>query len=69
MAAYYREDNSRQSGDRYDQRAYPVGMTYTPMQVFRNVYDTKTAFSHGTIFAELDMPWRVNGGDFKWPEM
>lgn len=39
-----------------------VGMTYVPMQRWRDIYDPKKALSRGTIFAELDMPFLGGGG-------
>lgn len=44
--------------------AHPVnrvslGMVYSPVQVWREVYDVETALARGTMFRELDMPWEV----------
>lgn len=39
-----------------------VGMTYTPMQRWRDIYEPEKALSRGTIFAELDMPFLGGGG-------
>ena len=38
-------------------REYPLAMVYSPLQVWRSVYDLETGFSHGTIFRELDLPF------------
>lgn len=35
----------------------PLAMVYSPIQIFRNIYDPEDALSHGTIFKELDFPW------------
>lgn len=37
--------------------ADPIGMAYVPRQTFKNLYDWETAFSQGTIFADLDKPF------------
>lgn len=37
--------------------AAPIGMAYVPKQKFGNLYDWETAFSQGTIFADLDKPF------------
>lgn len=36
----------------------PVGATYAPMQVFRNLYSPEEALCRGTLFKELDLPFR-----------
>lgn len=41
--------------------AYRVGMTYVPMQKYVNLYDDDTAFSRGTLFQELDLPFEGKG--------
>ena len=38
---------------------FPVGMTYTPWQVWQELYEIDEALSVGTIFRELDYPWEV----------
>lgn len=38
--------------------ALPLGMTYVPMQVFRNLYTPEKALERGTLFCELDLPFR-----------
>ena len=39
---------------------HPLAMAYSPMQVWRNVYEAEDGLGRGTIFAELDLPF---GGD------
>ena len=36
----------------------PLGMMYAPMQVFRKLYDPQQALCRGTLFCELDLPFR-----------
>ncbi len=36
---------------------FPLASVYTPLQVFRNLFDRETALSKGTIFSELDLPF------------
>ena len=36
---------------------YPLASVYAPLQRFQNLYDKETALQHGTIFAELDLPF------------
>ena len=38
---------------------FPLGMVYSPIQEWRNVYDADAALAHGTLFGELDKPWEV----------
>lgn len=35
-----------------------IGMTYTPWQKWRDLYDVEKGYCCGTIFAELDKPFR-----------
>jgi|NGEPerStandDraft_9_1074522.scaffolds.fasta_scaffold02114_3 hypothetical protein len=35
----------------------PVGMTYTPMQKIKTIYEPETAFMQGTVFPDLDKPF------------
>lgn len=41
--------------DRYAD--FPVGMAYVPWQNFTEVYEPDKAFSIGTIFPELNLPY------------
>lgn len=40
----------------------PLAMAYVPWQMWRNIYDAEKGFSCGTIFEELDKPFRGMGG-------
>lgn len=40
----------------------PLAMAYVPMQKFKDLYDPEQAFSAGTVFRELDLPFRGKGG-------
>lgn len=48
------------STDNYRLMNFPLGMVYSPVQEWRNIYDTETALDRGTLFRELDMPWEVS---------
>ena len=37
---------------------YPVGMVYAPIQRFDRILDLDTAMHKGTIFEELDLPFK-----------
>ena len=37
---------------------YPLASVYAPLQEFRSLYDRETALHKGTIFTELDLPFR-----------
>lgn len=36
----------------------PLGMMYAPMQEFRQLYTPEEALCRGTLFCELDLPFR-----------
>ena len=36
---------------------YPLAMSYTPDQEWRELYDVEEGMHHGTIFRELDLPF------------
>ena len=38
-------------------REWPIGMTYVPIQEWKNIYQPDEGFHKGTIFAELDLPF------------
>lgn len=38
---------------------FPLGMTYTPMQNFTQLYSPNEGLQAGTIFKELDFPFMV----------
>ncbi len=40
----------------------PIAMAYVPWQKWRNIYDAEKGFRRGTIFQELDLPFRGIGG-------
>lgn len=44
-------------GQQTDFSAFPVGMTYVPMQKWQQTYDLGLGFSRGTIFPDLDLPF------------
>ena len=39
-----------------------LAMAYVPWQMWRNIYDAEKGFCRGTIFEELDKPFRGMGG-------
>jgi len=39
-----------------------LAMAYVPWQEWRNIYKAEKAFQRGTIFEELDKPFRGTGG-------
>ena len=38
--------------------AYPLASVYAPLQEFENIYDMGVALNQGTIFAQLDLPFK-----------
>ena len=49
--------------DRGDElEGMPLAMAYVPWQNWKDIYDLKQAFQTGTIFCELDKPFRWKGG-------
>ena len=38
-------------------KEHPLAMAYSPLQVWRNVYESEDGLGRGTIFAELDLPF------------
>lgn len=36
----------------------PLGMAYVPMQTWRDIYENGKGLMRGTIFAELDLPFK-----------
>ena len=36
---------------------YPLASVYAPLQEFHELYDRDAALKHGTVFAELDLPF------------
>ena len=41
---------------------HPLAMVYSPLQDFREIYDTDKALERGTLFAELDLPFEGGRG-------
>ena len=37
---------------------YPLAMVYSPLQNFENTFDVDKALERGTIFCELDLPFK-----------
>ena len=37
---------------------YPLAMVYAPIQRFGDMYDLDTALMEGTLFKELDLPFK-----------
>jgi len=40
----------------------PLAMAYVPWQRWQHIYDAEKGFCRGTIFQELDLPFRGVGG-------
>ena len=60
-ASIYRE--SSPCCDRDDAlEGMPLAMAYVPWQNWRKIYEPEKAFCRGTIFEELDKPFRGIGG-------
>lgn len=38
-----------------------LAMVYSPHQIFDNVYSPEDALANGTLFAELNKPWKAGG--------
>lgn len=51
------EGNSCIAGNTWGLKNHPLASVFAPLQEFRNVYDRDTAMKHGTIFAELNLPF------------
>ncbi len=48
---------------RYDELSeMPLAMAYVPWQAWRDLYDAEKGFCRGTIFEELDKPFKGIGG-------
>lgn len=47
----------------YDElRGMPLAMAYVPWQEWCDIYEVDKGFCHGTIFKELNKPFRGTGG-------
>lgn len=53
-----RDQNRNQSRDRLQ-----LTISSIKEQCFQKLYRTEEGFRRGTIFTELDKPWRVGRGD------
>ena len=49
------DEQKRQS---WGLKNYPLAMVYSPIQDFDNLFDTEQALDRGTLFSELDLPFR-----------
>lgn len=60
----YRQTVSRtEKCDKYDKYEDMVlAMAYVPWQKWQKIYDAEKGFCRGTIFEELDLPFRGIGG-------
>ncbi len=54
-------DNSCDNGRFPDET--PLAMCYVPMQKLNELYPENTAFEKGTIFPDLDFPFKAAKGD------
>lgn len=48
-------DDARKS---WGLHAYPLAMVYSPIQEWKSLYDNEMGLSRGTIFKELELPFR-----------
>jgi len=53
----YEEGASCAMGTRWGLKNYPLASVYAPLQEFHELYDRDAALKHGTVFAELDLPF------------
>lgn len=49
-------------GDYDELHGMPLAMAYVPWQEWRDIYEADKGFCHGTIFKELNKPFRGKGG-------
>ena len=56
------ENSHEHCMDHGDLADMPLAMAYVPWQEWRNIYKAEKAFQRGTIFEELDKPFRGTGG-------
>ena len=57
-----REETSANTDRRDSLSELPIAMAYVPWQEWRDIYNPDRALSRGTIFEELDLPFRGAGG-------
>jgi hypothetical protein len=41
----------------HDPQNVPLAMSYTPIQLWQQLYDPADGFARGTIFMQLDLPF------------
>lgn len=62
----YRQMDSRQTDSccKKDDmlEGLPLAMAYVPWQMWRDIFDAEKGFQCGTIFEELNKPFRGTGG-------
>ncbi len=64
METYQRFPNTGMSGFcQFNPNDFPVAMAYVPWQMWNTVYDLEKGLDTGTIFPELNKPFKgVRGG-------
>ena len=56
-------ENDLDGSDRDDALdGMPIAMAYVPWQSWRHIYEAGKGFHRGTIFEELDLPFKGKGG-------
>lgn len=55
-------DESKKHHHNHCMEGFPIAMAYVPCQEWKNLYEVKKGFCCGTIFGELDKPFRGMGG-------
>ncbi len=54
------------SSDKWGLKDYPLAIVYSPLQEFCELYDLDDALNNGTLFKQLDLPFKgesvVRGG-------
>lgn len=58
----YRQTTSTRVAQRSMLEDMPLAMAYVPWQTWQNIYDAEKGFCSGTIFQDLDLPFRGIGG-------
>ena len=51
-------DSCKNMGQGWGIKGYPLASVYAPLQNFDEVYNMETALEKGTVFCELDLPFR-----------
>lgn len=54
-----RGEDRNTTDDRYSYglNGHPIGMVYSPIQLWQKLYEPEMALSRGTLFEELDLPF------------